>query len=1263
MGKVKKLIESELVGGSQSTEIYPVTSTKAVYDNKNIRLDTLLKAGISNNISTRYSTDGTVKTYTLSQAISKVPVDERVSGYVGTYLSSDGWKVIQYLKEDISDWTNQDNWNILANNKDMSSAILLANGLSIVEGSSVTEKEIELCKRIRSIEIKGGSYIEIGFNSVTKNYGDYGSRIVFKWKYNGNWTAISEIKSDTLFNGYTEKKFQFADGQERTICMEIYAEDLPDGVLISNVDPKILIDRKNFTNYSSPEEVEDKIKNFAQYPEWFDGKNNPNVGLLNNEEKTLLMYIQQVAIDGYTGDADLDIYSFSYKHDTYGNRFGIAWTKDGQRTTGKQLSSVDFDSPIPYTIDGQDCKITIIKNNSLPENKIYVSRSTTSVVKLSKLYLPYIPLNNGEEVKTQLSKNTSDIEVLQSNVLDNSSINFLKNPYDKYTSNEELIISSIKNIGFENVPESIKDDDIFIRSFSAASETTGGKYGQQIYFANRRIYEEEQNWGTGASILVSSKKPCNFDVQSFDVTVQSGEMKGMRIRLEVDFSVFTDYAPFNYGTSTANKISFNLNKTWSQGTIQERLNKNEKAIEELKSGDSSVEYKPNKNLVFMGSSNVWGDGFLFYSYLKSPIDFLFKNKASFNPPSKVTVSGESEKISNSKKFLDEEAIKIKGVGSSISFTHKGTELHICQVIERTSEYSVIGLYDGNTKVAEFTNHNNTIGSDSKSFTGDGESTKFELDRCFTYNHSLTVDGTPKTIKLNTQGYGASFPEGTDALVIRSLNSAGKVIHSIWFKDAPSSGASIQVSYKYGETICFVKSTVGEDENNTNESPYGDGTVSYDPINPATIGSGLDYRLVNNKSFYHYHFDNDNERTITLKIERGSSNPYFGFNFASSEYHNVMNAGIGGWTAEMFNSEDYPNRTWYDIANYFTPEIVTIGLTGNDDWRNYPRKVKHTITGVTLEELQKMPSLELGGITYNSDSDTYTVVKNAGVISSITLRSLRSEDIKNTDVSVGDFIRIGTYTGDLRQVQTRRVSEVDISQGEVKWDEPLHLEEFICIDSIEDLVGQDVSIRSISNYMDQMKALITNIKKINPKCKVYLFNVYYVDMWNRNVAEYTYIQKWIASNFDDSVKYIDAWKYSRDYVETSSHSRVINTTANGSSSLTFNSPSSLGHWEGIEVWIGDKNVYGTDCYVETGWLYTVNPESSGSDLNWQGSDNYLKPYDKRTTMTLRWKKNIPSVDTPVAIKLAYNQWSGDYAHPNDGNYIQACLGKALIETVK
>lgn len=43
MGKIKKLLETELVGGTNSMEIYPVTSTKAVYDSNNISLDKSLQ--------------------------------------------------------------------------------------------------------------------------------------------------------------------------------------------------------------------------------------------------------------------------------------------------------------------------------------------------------------------------------------------------------------------------------------------------------------------------------------------------------------------------------------------------------------------------------------------------------------------------------------------------------------------------------------------------------------------------------------------------------------------------------------------------------------------------------------------------------------------------------------------------------------------------------------------------------------------------------------------------------------------------------------------------------------------------------------------------------------------------------------------------------------------------------------------------------------------------------------------------------------------
>lgn len=44
MGKIKKILENESVGGStQTNDVYPVTSTKAVYDKNNKRLDTVLE--------------------------------------------------------------------------------------------------------------------------------------------------------------------------------------------------------------------------------------------------------------------------------------------------------------------------------------------------------------------------------------------------------------------------------------------------------------------------------------------------------------------------------------------------------------------------------------------------------------------------------------------------------------------------------------------------------------------------------------------------------------------------------------------------------------------------------------------------------------------------------------------------------------------------------------------------------------------------------------------------------------------------------------------------------------------------------------------------------------------------------------------------------------------------------------------------------------------------------------------------------------------
>ena len=995
-------------------------------------------------------------------------------------------------------------------------------------------------------------------------------------------------------------------------------------------------------------------KSINVYPDWFDFQNSVVI------EKNTLFFekVGGLNIAGFDKSLRLGFFSFIKGHSVYGNRIGFAWEKDQVWQRGDLLTNVNFNAPFLYKIDGKQYYITIDVSQVPDSETVYISDAGTEEVKLkiNDRYTNFSEYSDVSGLKTDVDALKTDVPGLKTAIYGNSGLNFLKNPDDNYSEAERKIISAIKNIGFYDVPEAIKNDDIFVRAFAAQTKAVGSSiFGQLVYFANKRIYNETNNWDK-ASILIAPRVPCDYQEHEFDVTVSSGEMAGLRIRVLIDYSVFAG-TEFLYGTSINNKIVFNLLRTWNE-PLNDRLHKIETDISELQKENTYIMPMQQKNVVFAGSSNVWGDGFLFYSYLKKPIDWLYKSSGKYTAYNDVeTTNGKVQ--TNDVKFMDGKAIKISGVGAEIKFKHKGSELNICQVIERTSDYALIGLYDGDTKVAEFTNHNTTTGSDTEQFSGDGEKIKFNLKRCFTYSHVLKVNGVSKGIILNTQGYGGTFPVGVDCLVIRSLDDNGNVIHTLYFKEAPTAGAVIDVSYNYGETICFVKSTVGETESGENESPYGDGTISYDPTNPANISSGLDFRLINEKSFYKFWFDSDVEREITLKIE-GGNNPYFVFNFASSVFHNVMNAGIGGLTAAIYNSGSYINRAYWNIADYFSPDVVTIGLTGNDDWTNYPRKIKRVYNGITLDELKQFPMFEVGEIKYVEESDTYNVAKNIGIIKEITTRSLKADEIIGSDVAKGDFVRIGTYTGDLRQVQTRRIETVDNVQGQITWAEPLHLNEFICIETIDDLVGQEISIRSIGQYMQQMELLISNIKKMVPKCKICLFNIYYVDMWTRDTAEYPYIQQWIAEKFDGTVYFVDAWKYARDYCENSLHSRVLDFVADGNDTITF-AVDGVGHWEGIEVWVNNKNVYGKDCYPITGW-YTTIEDKTGSELNWVGTNSYYPRVYKKRNFAIKWKQNIPLTGTAIKVKLTTRQWSTDYAHPRDGDCIDNSLGRALVYAI-
>ena len=111
MGKIKKIIENELIGGTQSTDIYPVTSIKAVYDENNESLDHILNSRGVINVSTSYNGDHVAEVLTLTQAIAKIPSENRVLGFQCRFLSKNGWESYIFTGDSIANWNDVTKWN------------------------------------------------------------------------------------------------------------------------------------------------------------------------------------------------------------------------------------------------------------------------------------------------------------------------------------------------------------------------------------------------------------------------------------------------------------------------------------------------------------------------------------------------------------------------------------------------------------------------------------------------------------------------------------------------------------------------------------------------------------------------------------------------------------------------------------------------------------------------------------------------------------------------------------------------------------------------------------------------------------------------------------------------------------------------------------------------------------------------------------------------------------------------------------------------
>lgn len=270
----------------------------------------------------------------------------------------------------------------------------------------------------------------------------------------------------------------------------------------------------------------------------------------------------------------------------------------------------------------------------------------------------------------------------------------------------------------------------------------------------------------------------------------------------------------------------------------------------------------------------------------------------------------------------------------------------------------------------------------------------------------------------------------------------------------------------------------------------------------------------------------------------------------------------------------------------------------------------------------------------------------GIIQSITYTSLISTDIVNTQTQVGDIIRIGTYHGDIKQFTCRKITEVNTTTGEVKWIEPISIDEMINIDSLDDLIGAEINIRDLSGYKSSYKTFIEKVHEVTPEAKIIVVDNGLPMLGLRQLWGYDVIHREIVKE-SINADYIDArnvlYNAQFNYI---SGVRKETIEADGSSEYTLTFSGSYKGWCGFKVFVNGLDVYGKDCYVQSQAAYRAKSSLSGSDLN--KSTPYTRTNateSESPNMKLVFTKNIPSSNDTVEVWYSDEIWSGDYCHPS------------------
>ena len=605
-----------------------------------------------------------------------------------------------------------------------------------------------------------------------------------------------------------------------------------------------------------------------------------------------------------------------------------------------------------------------------------------------------------------------------------------------------------------------------------------------------------------------------------------------------------------------------------------------------------------------------------------------------------------------RRFFSNGNRKITGVGNYIEFETYGNALSIVQIIDRVTDYGVFNVYADDDIIGTFDNRNKTLkGTKTVTFEANGTQRSFFLPDLCSYNFQVKVGGVGKTCSMNP-----ALVNGTtfDCYAVRTImgtdtygHAQGQVYRILYFPTAPTE--DIEVTYEVGDIIAYAMSDYHTNNDGTDENTNPvytntpNGTCSY------ASGYPLMPMVCDERAVVRFNFGTYARRKIKIEIVDGV-NPYFDFDFAVAEYNTLMNAAFGGYDVPRVINEGRW-RDWRCLRYFFNPDKLFMEYGTNDDRYQIDRVLVST-KEMTLDELKKTKMKLVKTIT-KSESNL-SVGMCTGTIQSITASTITSEDIKTSDIEVGDYLRIGEYHSSWREFVVRRVTAVDKGAGTVTWDIPFNPDTIWHYNTLEDMVGAQFAVRRLQQFKTNMQTAIKKFQDMLPFTKIYLVGMSafrdndYCSGWGYNEC----LQD-LAKEF--SCEYINISDEQIRFNEGAlSDSDEIEITSTGSSNYTVGADSFSNQNREMRVLVNGVDVTGMSAYIDVknGWY--VKDDATIDDVELTTSDDWndVTPFaldNAKGDVDIVFYKDIPTTSDQIKLICAKVGWSDDGVHQTtDGN---------------